>query len=93
LFASPGEAIIHTLNVALSAVVLAISGAAYRKRGGKRYLFLTTAFAFLAAAQLADFAESYYLTELIFIPYIEVHLSHFLDLGMLISFGMALLSK
>jgi hypothetical protein len=93
LFASPEEAVIHTLTVLLSLVVLGISIVAYRRRGGKRYMALSIAFLFLFASQLEQFAELYYLNAFIYLPLVQVHVSHLFELAMLISFGLALRVK
>ena len=93
MFLNIQEAAVHTLTVALSFVILAISLDAFRKRGGRRYSFLAIGFMFLSISELIQFVESYTLDEFILVPYIEIHLSHIFDLAMLASFAAALLSK
>ncbi|MDA4124056.1 MAG: hypothetical protein OK438_01205 [Thaumarchaeota archaeon] len=93
MFLSLQEAIVHTTTVTLSIVVLGISVAAYRRRGGNRYAALTIAFLFLALSEVVQFVESASLNASIFVPVLEIHLSHLLDLAMLVSFGFALVTK
>jgi hypothetical protein len=93
MFLNPQEAAVHTLAVILSLLVLTISILAYKRRGGRRYLALSVAFVFLALSQVLQFAESYYFNAFVFIPLLDIHLSHLLDLAMLVSFGLALMVK
>jgi hypothetical protein len=93
MFVSLQEAIVHSTTVILAMVVLAISTAAYRRRGGKRYAALTIAFLFLALSEMVQFVESASLNTSIFVPILEIHLSHLLDMAMLVSFGFALVTK
>ena len=93
MFISAGEAVIHTLTVTLSVVVLGISTNAYLKKGGGRYFALADAFLFLVLSQTVQFFESFYLNDFIYVPYLDVHFSHLLDLAMLLSFGTALVVK
>jgi hypothetical protein len=88
------DGIVHVLLVAFSGVVLLISLLAYSERKTFRYLFLSMAFAFLAASEAVGLIESWFLsTQLIFIPATGIHLSHFLEFLMLSSFSLALLVK
>jgi hypothetical protein len=93
MFLNPQEAAVHTLAVILSLLVLTISILAYKRRGGRRYLALSVAFVFLALSQVLQFAESYYFNAFVFVPLLDIHLSHLLDLVMLVSFGLALMVK
>jgi hypothetical protein len=93
MFLNPQEAAVHTLAVILSLLVLTISVLAYKRRGGRRYLALSVAFVFLALSQVLQFAESYYFNAFVFVPLLDIHLSHLLDLAMLVSFGLALMVK
>jgi hypothetical protein len=93
LFVSSEEAIVHTLAVILSLLVLSISLVVYARRGGRRYLALSVAFVFLAMGELVQFAESFLFNAYIYLPFLDIHLSHFLDLAMLVSFGVALAVK
>ena len=93
MFLSFEEAAVHTLTVILSLVVLAVSIVAYRSRRGKRYVALTVAFLFLALSEMVQFVESYWLNAFVFLPILDVHLSHILDMAMLVSFGLALMAK
>ena len=74
-------------------MVLGISIYAYLKRGGRRYFGLAVAFLFLALSQAVQFSESYYVNNFIYVPYLDIHFSHLLDLAMLVSFGAALVMK
>jgi hypothetical protein len=88
------DSIVHVLLVAFSFLVLIISILAYAERRGKRYLFLSLAFTFLAFSQIVELVESLFLSnQLILIPSTEIHLSHFLDFLMLSSFSVALLTR
>ena len=88
------DSVIHALLVAFSAMVLLTSLFAYRVRRNSRYLFLTLAFAFLAASEIVGLVEVlFYSAELIVIPFTGIHLSHFLEFLMLSSFSFALLTK
>jgi hypothetical protein len=88
------EDLIHASLVGLSAIVLSISILAYLRRRGSRYLFLTLAFTFLTLGQIVDLAETLWLSgQLILLPLLEVHLSHFFDFLMLSCFGIALTRK
>jgi hypothetical protein len=93
LFASPGEAVVHTTTVLLSLLVLGISAFAYRKAKGRRYFLLALGFLFLSVSQLEQFFESYYFNAFVYLPYLEVHFSHLFDLSMLVCFGAALLVR
>jgi hypothetical protein len=87
-----GNDVLHFALAALSVVVLAISAGAYiRKRDG-RYFFLMLAFVFLSLDQVITlYQELYFYGLLIVIPYLGLHLVHFLELLMLVSFIAALL--
>jgi hypothetical protein len=93
LFVSSEEAVVHSVAVILSLLVLSISILAYKRRGGRRYLALSVAFVFLALSEVVQFAESYYFNAFIFLPLLDIHLSHLLDLAMLLSFVLALMVK
>lgn len=57
-------------------------------------MFLSMAFAFLAASQVVELVEALFLnSQLVFIPYTAIHLSHFLDFLTLSSFSIALLAR
>ena len=84
---------IHTVTVFLSLVVLSISVFAYRKRGGRRYAALIVSFLFLSLSELVQFAESFWLNAFLYLPVLDVHLSHIFDMAVLVSFGFALMAK
>lgn len=82
------------LLVAFSGLVLLISLLAYAERKTSRYLFLSLAFIFLASSEAVGLIETLFLSsQLIFVPFTEIHLSHFLAFLMLSCFGLALLVK
>lgn len=83
--------LLHTVILALSVLLLIISVRAYRKRPSSRYLFLVFAFLFLLLSQTVDAYESMFMSgDLITIPVVELHLSHFLSFVMLVNFILAL---
>ena len=87
------EELVHSLGVSLSLAVLGIAVLAFARQRSKRYLALLVAFLLLSADESVQFVESFYFNAFIYVPYLEIHLSHLLDLAMLISFGIALLVK
>jgi hypothetical protein len=93
MFISPEEALVHTVTVTLSLVVLGVSVVAYKRRGGGRYLSLMVAFVFLSTSELIQFAESFFFNAFIYLPLVGIHLTHLFDLAMLVSFGLALWVK
>ncbi|HEY6283888.1 MAG TPA: hypothetical protein VIW22_08195 [Nitrososphaerales archaeon] len=93
MFVSFVEEVVHSLGVSLSLAVLGIAVLAFVRQRSKRYLALLVAFLFLSADESVQFVESFYFNAFIYVPYLEIHLSHLLDLAMLISFGIALLVK
>lgn len=93
MFVSAAEAVVHSLAVIISMLVLTISIVVYFRRGGRRYLALSVAFVFLTLSEVVQFAESYFFNAFIYLPLLDIHLSHLLDLAMLVSFGLALMVK
>src|SRR5580658_3397848 len=88
---STGNDLLHFLLAALSVVVMAISAGAYIRRRDGRYFFLMLAFIFLCLDQVITlYQELYFYGLLIVIPYLGLHLVHFLELLMLVSFIAAL---
>ena len=85
MFPSLEEAAVHSVTVVLAVLVLAVSLVAYRRRRSTRYLILSIAFLFLALGEVLQFSESYY-NLIIFLPNLEIHDSHLLDLATLVSF-------
>jgi hypothetical protein len=86
--------VVHFLIVGLSIAVLAVSIQAYRRKVNTRYELLSIAFLFLFLSQFITLIESlFYSDQLIMIPYLEIHLTHLLDLCMLITFGIALFRR
>jgi hypothetical protein len=85
---------IHVALVEMCLIVLAVSVVAYSKRRNRRYFLLTLAFAFLTLSQSVDLIETLFMSsQLIIIPVVQIHLSHFFDFLMLTSFGLALVEK
>jgi hypothetical protein len=91
MFINDEEAVLHTVSVILAAAVFGISVVAAKRRGGRRYKALSVAFLFLALGEVVQFIESYSLNSYIYVPVLNIHLSHLLDLAMLTCFGFALL--
>lgn len=88
--ANIGEDLIHTILVGSSLVLLAIASHAYVKKRDSRYLFLLLAFVFLGLAQIVTLLETVSLSNPVYLPFLELHLSHLLDFLMLLSFTLAL---
>jgi hypothetical protein len=83
--------IMHLLLVAFSAGLFAVSVGAFARRRGHRYLFLMLAFGLLWADQTVTLYQQLYTGGfLILIPYVDLHLVHFLELLMMVSFAIAL---
>ena len=88
------DEIMHVLMVILSFTLVLIASLAYLRRRNRRYMFLTLAFIFLFASQAVTMLEVVvYSNYLLIIPVIGLHLSHVLDLMMLISFAAALMRE
>lgn len=85
-----GEDLIHTVLVASSVVLVTIAGRAYFKKSDPRYLFLLLAFVFLGVSQVVTLLEAIYVSGPIFLPFLDLHLSHLLDFLMLLSFTISL---
>jgi hypothetical protein len=88
---SGGNDILHFLLAGLSIVVMVVATGAYVRRRDRRYFFLMLAFIFLCLDQVITlYQELYFYGLLIVIPYLGLHLVHFLELLMLVSFIAAL---
>ena len=85
-----GEDLIHTVLVASSVVLVIIAGRAYVKKNDSRYLFLLLAFIFLGISQVVTLLEAISVSSPIFLPFLDLHLSHALDFLMLLSFTLSL---
>jgi hypothetical protein len=85
-----GEDTIHTVLVASSIVLVIIASRAYLRRHDSRYLFLLLAFIFLGLSQVVTLLEALSFSGPIFLPFVELHLSHLLDFLMLLSFTLSL---
>ncbi|HZY47301.1 MAG TPA: hypothetical protein VFE96_05830 [Candidatus Bathyarchaeia archaeon] len=85
-----GEDFIHSVLVMSSVVLVIIASRAYLRRHDSRYLFLLLAFVFLGISQVVTLLEALSVSGPIFLPFIEVHLSHMLDFLMLLSFALSL---
>jgi hypothetical protein len=84
----------HIILVTLSIAILAISLLAYMSKRNSRYLFLSMAFIFLTLGQLVDLVETLFMSsQLIVLPILQIHLSHFFEFLMLSSFGLAMAKK
>lgn len=85
------DGLVHIALVSLSIVLLVISLLAYSRRQNTRFLFLTLGFFFLFLSQVVSLCEVFLLSDyLVIIPVLGIHLSHFLDLLMLLSFVTAI---
>ena len=92
LVTSDGDDAMHLLLAGLSVVLMLVSMNAYRKRPEGRYLLLMFAFVFLCLDQVVTAYQELYLGgELIALPFLDLHLIHFLELLMILSFLAALL--
>ena len=85
-----GEDLIHTILVGSSLALVAIAARAYTRKHDSRYLFLLLAFVFLGLSQIVTLLETLSLSSPVFLPFLELHLSHLLDFLMLLSFTLAL---
>jgi hypothetical protein len=85
--------VMHMLLVIFSVGLFAVSVGAFVRRRGQRYMFLTLAFGLLCADQIVTFYQQLYTGGfLILIPYLDLHLVHFLELLMMVSFAVALIA-
>jgi hypothetical protein len=91
LLTSVGDDVMHLLLAALSLALMLVSVNAYRKRRESRYFLLMLAFMFLALDQVVTAYQELYLGgALIGLPLSDLHLVHFLELLMILSFMAAL---
>jgi hypothetical protein len=82
----------HLVLLILSLALLVISANGFRRRRNGRYFFLMLAFVFFFLDQAVTFYQEIDLGGmLIAIPYLSLHLVHFLEFMMSISFLAALL--
>ena len=89
---SDPDDVMHLVLLLLSFALIVISANGFRRRKNSRYLFLMLAFVFFFLDQAVTFYQEIDLNGmLIAIPYLSVHLVHFLELMMSISFLAALL--
>jgi hypothetical protein len=89
---SDANDVLHLLLALFSVALFVISIAAFVRRRGPRYLFLMLAFGLLCMDQVITlYQELYYGGLMILIPYVGLHLVHFLELLMMISFAIALI--
>jgi hypothetical protein len=85
-----GEDLIHTILVGSSLALLIIAARVYARKRDSRYLFLLLAFVFLGLSQIVTLLETLFLSSPMFLPFLELHVSHLLDFLMLLSFTLAL---
>ncbi len=84
--------ILHMALVVFSVGLFVVSVGAFVRRHGHRYLFLMLAFGLLCADQVVTLYQELYTGGfLILIPYVDLHLVHFLELLMMVSFALALI--
>jgi hypothetical protein len=91
LITSDSDDAMHLLLASLSVILMLVSMNAYRKRPESRYLLLMLAFIFLCLGQVITAYQELYLGgDLIALPFLDLHLVHFLELLMMVSFLAAL---
>ena len=84
--------ILHLLLVVFSVGLFVVSVGAFARRRGDRYLFLMLAFGLLCMDQVVTFYQELYTGGfLIVIPFLDLHLVHFIELLMMVSFAIALI--
>jgi hypothetical protein len=84
--------LLHMLLVVFSVGLFAVSVGAFVRRRGQRYMFLMLAFGLLCADQVITLYQELYTGGfLVLIPYVDLHLVHFLELLMMVSFAVALI--
>ena len=89
---SDPDDLMHLVLLLLSLALMVISANGFTRRRNGRYFFLMLAFVFFFLDQAVTFYQEIDLNGmLIAIPYLSVHLVHFLELMMSISFLAALL--
>jgi hypothetical protein len=91
LITSDVDDVMHLLLAGLSVVLMLVSVNAYRKRSDGRYMLLMLAFVFLCLDEVVTAYEEFYLGgDMIALPFLDLHLVHFLELLMILSFLAAL---
>jgi len=91
LITSDSDDAMHLLLAGLSLALMLVSVNAYRKRPERRYFLLMLAFIFLCLDQVVTAYQEFFLGgELIALPFLDLHLIHFLELLMILSFLAAL---
>jgi hypothetical protein len=84
----------HVLLTALAAILMLVSLNAYRKRPDGRYALLAAAFVLLFLDQAVTlYQEVYFNGQLLEVPFVPLHLVHFIELIMILCFIAALLVK
>ncbi len=92
LTSSEPNDLLHMLLALFSVGLFGVSVAAFVRRRGQRYLFLMLAFGLLCMDEVVTlYQQLYYGGLLILIPYVDLHLVHFLELLMMVSFAIALI--
>jgi hypothetical protein len=92
LTTSDPDDVMHFVLLFLSIVIVVISANGFRRRRNSRYFFLMLAFVFFAADQGVTFYQEIYLNGLLIsIPFLSLHLVHFLEFLMSVSILTALL--
>ncbi len=91
LITSDPDDAMHLLLAVLSVLLMIVSVNAYRKRPESRYFLLMLAFVFLCLDQVVTAYQEFFLGgELIGLPFVDLHLIHFLELLMILSFLAAI---
>lgn len=92
LISSDPNDILHVLLAVFSVGLFVVAVGAFVRRRGQRYMFLMLAFGLLCMDEVITlYQQVYYGGLLILIPYVDLHLVHFLELLMMVSFALALL--
>jgi hypothetical protein len=89
-----GDDFMHFVLSGLSIVLLLVSANVFRKLRTGRYFLLVLAFAFFALDQLVTLWQQLYFNDaLLTFPVIGLHVTHFLELLMSVSFIAALVYR
>ena len=89
---SDADDVMHLVLLLFSFVLMVVSAGGFRRRRNGRYFFLMLAFVLFFLDQAVTFYQEIDLDGmLIAIPYLSLHLVHFIELMMCISFLTALL--
>jgi hypothetical protein len=89
---SSQDDLMHLVLLVLSVFLVTVSVNGFRRKRNSRYFFLMLAFVFFWLDQSVTLYQEFYLNGLLIsIPYLNLHLIHFLELLMSVSFLTAML--